>query len=149
MSALEHPALEDSGRFGVDPRLNDGFRRQAKAAGERAARAAERARRARLRLEALRQGGPPADPDASRPVPVPLRATLDQALAYQVRISLHEQAARHFRARAERGHGDASRHLERAAWHDRAAEQARLAKIAWATSSRPGSAPTTPDGSPP
>ncbi|NJP91347.1 hypothetical protein HCN51_18095 [Nonomuraea sp. FMUSA5-5] len=149
MSALERSPLEVPGPFGVDPRLNDGFRRLAKAAGERAARAAERARRARVRLEALRQGGPPAGPDASRPVPVPLRATLDQALAYQVLIGVHEQAAHHFRARAERGHGDTASHLERAAWHDRAAEQARLAKIAWVTSSRPGSAPTAPDGSPP
>ncbi|AQZ61127.1 unnamed protein product [[Actinomadura] parvosata subsp. kistnae] len=147
MSARERSPLEVPGPFGADPRLNDGFRRLAKAAGERAARAAERASRARLRLEALRRGRPPTD--ASRPVPVPLRATFDQALAYQVLIGVHEQAARHFRGRAERGHGDAARHLERAAWHDRAAEQARLAKIAWATSSvRPGSATTAPDGSP-
>ncbi|GAA2207835.1 hypothetical protein GCM10009850_032930 [Nonomuraea monospora] len=140
MSALEHPPLDDPRRPDMEPGLSDGFLRLAKAAGERAARAAERARRAGLRLERLRTGLPYVHHDADRPVPVPIRAALDHALAYQVLVAVHEQAVRRYRARAERAAGDAGVNAEifreRAAWHSAAAEQARIARAAWVSSRR-------------
>ncbi|TYB70237.1 hypothetical protein FXF51_04030 [Nonomuraea sp. PA05] len=136
MSALEHPPLDDRHRSETEPCLREGFLRLAKAAGERAARAAERARRAGLRLERLRTGQPYAHPDAGRPVSTPIRATLDHSLSYQVLIAVHEQAVRLCRERAERGNGDLEHFRERAAWHLAAAERARTARAAWVSAYR-------------
>ncbi|MFD0473082.1 hypothetical protein ACFQ0B_36025 [Nonomuraea thailandensis] len=86
----------------------------------------------------LRAGLPPARL-GSGPVPVPLRAELDRSLSYHVLIAVHERAARHFEALAERGFGDTARHRERAAWHGAAASRAREAGAAWAASFRASS----------
>ncbi|MEV0999100.1 hypothetical protein [Nonomuraea sp. NPDC050202] len=136
MSALDRPSSQHHGRRDMEPGGSDGFLRLAKAAAERAARAGERARRAGIRLQRLRAGLPRADHDSLGPVPVPLRAALDQSVAYQVLATVHERAARHFESCAERGSGDVAHHRERAAWHSGAAERARKARAAWAASYR-------------